>query len=222
MHTAGWTDSTSNQNKLDFRLDPLGNGRDAIVAGAEVNRYKLERIVCPELQHGWGEGGTWTGGSTDATHSRLWNRIHKDYREDWLNTKDDMALLAPAVWLCVAAIRAQRQDDPDPSALKRALHCLVSLLLSCRVRGDKKGEIIDVPDTTSFDDGTLMNELDVRARRPSPSPARPHLNRLAQLCRSSRRTWTPARSMTQRSVGAAPRRSGSGSTRSWGRSARSC
>ena len=220
MHTGGWTDYTSDRNKLDFRLDQLASGPEAQKAGACVSRYKLERIVCPERQDGWGEAGTWIGDSTDATHSRLWNRIHKDYREDWLNTKDDMVLLAPAVWLCVAAIRAQRQDDPDPSALKRALHCLVSLLLSCRARGDKNGETLDVPDTTSFDEGTLMNELDVRRTRSPPSHR--HALISTDLRRSSPRTWTPARSMTQSGVGAPARRPGCGSTRSWGSSVRSC
>ena len=169
MHTGSWTDYSSARNRLDFRPDPLALDRDSRLSGAEVNRHKLERIVCPELQDGWGEGGTWTGGATDATHSRLWHKIHKDYRENWLDTKDDWVQLAPAAWLCVAAIRAQRLDDPDPEALKRALHCLVSLLLSCRRRGDKEGEIFDVPDTTSFDEGTLMNELDVRRTRSPPS-----------------------------------------------------
>jgi hypothetical protein len=60
--------------------------------------------------------------------SRLWNGLHKEYKESWKDNKDDYVPVAVALWFCCAAVAA---DDCCDDVLPVA----ASLLVACTKYG---------------------------------------------------------------------------------------
>ena len=60
--------------------------------------------------------------------SRLWNGLHKEYKESWKDNKDDYVPVAVALWFCCAAVATNDCCDD-------VLRVAASLLVACTPYG---------------------------------------------------------------------------------------